>query len=92
MSAVNRIEIDVSEEVARYLDTKVSCGGFADRAAAVVAALDAVRLADAEAETWLSETVGPTLDRMDRDGWSDLSADEVHEEIRLRNAQRTTTA
>jgi Arc/MetJ-type ribon-helix-helix transcriptional regulator len=88
MTAARKIQVEVSEEVAQYLDRQVATGGFADQVAVVRHALQEATEADAEMDRWLREDVSPVVERMDREGPSDLTADEVFDGVRERYLAR----
>lgn len=92
MTASRTIQFEVSEEVAEFLHRKVESGAFADDGAVVQHALEEATEADAEFERWVQEQVVPTLERMDREGWSGVSIDEAWAELaRRRQARQAST-
>lgn len=92
MSTARKIQVEVSEEIAEFIHRKVATGAFADEGAVVRHALEEASESDAEVERWLREDVLPVMDRMDREGWSDLTSEDVLGEIRARNQARARRA
>lgn len=88
MSTARRIQFEVSEEIAEFLDRKVASGGFADEGEVVRHALEEASEADAEMERWLREAVAPTIERMDREGTRGLTVEEVRAELDSRRRAR----
>lgn len=88
MTAARKIQVEVSEEIAEFLERKVATGGFTDEGAVVRHALEEASEADAEMDRWLRRDVLPVMERMEREGSSNLTADQVFEGVRERYLAR----
>ena len=89
MTAMRKIEIELSEDVAAEIDAKVATGAYADPAAYVVESVETyLQDQDPEIERWLLEEVVPTLERIDREGSTGLSAEQVFGRARERYLAR----
>ena len=93
MEATRRLEIELPEDLAAFVEAEVGTGRFADRSEAVASALTLMReqdedAADPDVETWLREVVVPRYQAWKASGEPAMTVDEVLVSLARRRAER----
>lgn len=98
MSALRKITVEVSEDLARRIDAEVSSGFYSDEADLVVDSLEAhfdaplLRHGDPEVERWLRDEVVPTLERIERENTPGIPSDQVLARLKARHEAKRQRA
>lgn len=94
MKATRRLEIEVPEELAAWVDGQVAAGRFADVSEAVASALMLMQEQDEDVaddpgtETWLRDVVVPRYRAWKASGEPGLTIEEVEASLARRRAER----
>ena len=81
MPKVVKRTFSLTEEQAKFIDSKIESGGFATGSEVVRDGLRGMQEHEAAIERWLSEQVVPTLRKLDADPSRARPVDEVFAEI-----------
>lgn len=86
MPALKEMQITLPAELAARLKDKVDTGRYASESEVIAESLSALDDRDAEIENWLTNQVGPALDRWVADPSRAVPIDEVFERVGARIA------
>lgn len=92
MEATRRLEIELPEELADFMDALVASGRYESESAVVRAAFEKLVERDGAEEAWLRTTIAGRIEALDSGEVRTKSADELRASLAARRASRDRAA
>ena len=83
MSVIQKISVELPDDVARIVRDQIAAGRYASDSEAVVEALRSAHEEDQAIDAWLRNELGPAIDEIQAGTATLLTSDEVRERLGL---------